>query len=58
MKISSGIPLALTAAAVLISPIAYALVGPAPAPLLAAGIPAFLAVGAGALISRLRRRKK
>jgi hypothetical protein len=29
-----------------------------PAPLLAAGIPAFLAVGGGALIARLRNRKK
>jgi hypothetical protein len=29
-----------------------------PAPLLAAGIPAFLAVGGGALIMRLRNRKK
>jgi hypothetical protein len=29
---------------------------PAPAPLLAAGIPAFAALGGGALVARLRRR--
>jgi len=29
---------------------------PAPAPLLAAGIPAFAALGGGALVTRLRRR--
>jgi Na+-driven multidrug efflux pump len=31
---------------------------PAPAPLLAAGIPAFLALGGGALIGRFKRRRK
>ena len=31
---------------------------PAPAPLLAAGVPAFLALGGGALVARLPRRKR
>jgi hypothetical protein len=31
---------------------------PAPAPLLAAGIPAFMALGGGVLVARLRRRSK
>ena len=31
---------------------------PAPAPLLAAGIPSFLALGGGALIGRFKRRRK
>jgi hypothetical protein len=48
------------AAFLAISPLASAITvnAAAPAPLLAAGIPAFLAVGGGALISRLRNRKK
>ena len=42
-----------------ISPLAYAApTSAAPAPLLAAGIPAFMAIGGGALIARLRGRKK
>lgn len=31
---------------------------PAPAPLLAAGVPAFIALGGGVLVSRLFRRRK
>ena len=60
MKTSFVTGLSYVVAFVGISTFAYAALPSAavPAPLLAAGIPAFLAVGGGALISRLRNRKK
>ena len=52
--------LACLMAAVAVSAPAFAAYGGqgGPAPLLAAGIPAFIAVGGGALWSRLRKRGK
>jgi hypothetical protein len=50
--------LTLVAGAARAVPVAVSAPHPAPAPLLAAGIPAFIALGGGAFIGRMVRRRK
>jgi hypothetical protein len=58
MKTSIVAGLMYTLAFVGLSVPAAAAASATPAPILAAGIPAFMAVGGGALIARWRNRKK
>jgi hypothetical protein len=55
VAVMMGLLLASTANA---QPVSSAAKKKAPAPFLAAGIPAFVALGGGALIGRIKRRRK